>query len=156
MRRIGALVLLFAGMFPPAAYASRSFRVLVLDALDGKPQAGVMVDYFCEGEGYDTTRSVRTSLQGLAEIPFTCGSGTRIELRVNSVTTPMDKYECGGLGAIALQEILLSGVMSKPNGDGFWCPARVSRTLRPVPGQVILFIKRPSWLQNHWPTGPDG
>jgi hypothetical protein len=156
MRRIAALSLLVTGIFSPAAYAGQSFRVLVLDALDGKPQAGVMVDYFCEGQGYGAGREVRTNLQGLAEIPFTCSTETKIELRVNSVTTPMDKWECGGLRALTLEEILRSGVMSKPNSDGFWCPARVSRTLRPVPGQVILFIKRPSWLQNHWPTGPDG
>ena len=156
MRRTVTLLLLLTGVLSRMAYASQTFQVLVLDELDGKPQSGVMVDYFCEGQGYDATREVRTSLQGLAEIPFSCGSGTKIRLTVNSVTTPMDKYECGGLREVTLQEISLVGVISKPNSDGFWCPARVSRKLRPFPGRVILFIKRPSWLQSHWPTGPDG
>jgi hypothetical protein len=155
MRRILTLLLL-VGILPRLAYANQAFQVLVLDALDGKPQSGVMVDYFCEGQVFDAAREVRTNLQGIAEVPFSCGSGTRIGLSVNSVTTPTDKYECGWLRAVTLEEIMLSGVISKPNSDGFWCPARVSRKLKPVPGRVILFIKRESWLQSHWPTGPDG
>jgi len=42
------------------------------------------------------------------------------------------------------------GVISKPTADGgIWCPAKVSKKLKPIPGQVIIFVKKPTWWQKH-------
>lgn len=55
-------------------------RVLVLDALDGKPQAGVNVDYLCGEIPHSTTAYEITDKTGTAEVPFSCRPGNKIEL----------------------------------------------------------------------------
>lgn len=124
-----------------------SVRVLVLDALDGKPQAGVNVDYLCDEIPHSTTTKEITDKTGTAEVPFSCRPGNKIEL----FAVPNNRKEgCGGGVAATLQEIESVGVISKPDSDGgIWCPTKISRKLKAVPGQVTLFVKKPTWWQSH-------
>jgi len=126
---------------------SRKVRVLVLDALDGKPQSGVNVHYLCDEIPHSPTTDEVTDKTGIAEVPFSCRSGNKIEL----IAVPKNGKEgCGAGAAATLQEIATVGVVSKPNSDGgIWCPTNVSRKLKAVPGQVTLFVKRPTWWQSH-------
>jgi hypothetical protein len=126
---------------------SPSVRVLVLDALNGKPQVGVDVDYLCDEIPHSTATYEITDKTGTAEVPFSCRPGNKIEL--DAVPTS-HKEGCGGGVAATLQEIETVGVVSKPDSDGgIWCPTKISRKLTAVPGQVILFVKKPTWWQSH-------
>jgi len=133
----------------PAAFC-QSFNVLILDALDGKPQASVRIDYFCEGQGWIPSNLVLTGTDGIAQVPSICGNGGQIEL--SAVPPGNDEYakdECGGFGA-STQQIMTNGFISDPSGaGGIWCPRRVSKRLKPVPGEVIIFVKKPTWWQVH-------
>jgi hypothetical protein len=122
-------------------------RVLVLDALDGKPQAGVNVDYLCDEIPHSTTTYKITDETGTAEVPFSCRPGNKIELDA----VPSSRKEgCGGGVAATLQEIESVGVISRPDSaGGIWCPTKISRKLTAVPGQVTLFVKKPTWWQSH-------
>jgi hypothetical protein len=133
----------------------QNFKVLVLDALNGKTQQNVKVDYFCEGRSPDQLNSpiesVLTGPDGMAQVPYKCASGARIEL---SVFPPGDgvyaKEECGGEGGVTIDEIMKTGFIADPSSDGnIWCPRRVSKKLKPVPAQVIIFVKKPTWWQAH-------
>jgi hypothetical protein len=131
--------------------SAESFKVVVRDALSGKPQLGAEVLYFCEGHPPESLngpqKTVLTDSFGVVEIPFLCGEGDRVEI---SVTTSYRKEECGGLEPKTLKEIRTTGVISAPNGEGsIWCPTRVSRKLTPVPGEVLIFVKKPTWWQAH-------
>jgi hypothetical protein len=49
-----------------------------------------------------------------------------------------------------LNDVVSAGFLSKPDAaGGIWCPTKISRTLKPVPGQVIMFVKKPTWWQSH-------
>ena len=130
----------------PASPQDTTVRVLVLDALDGKPQGGVAVDYLCD-EIPHTVGHVMTNADGIAEVPFSCKHGNRIELQA----VPTSKKEgCGSGVALTLEEIRVTGVISKPDSaGGIWCPTKVSRKLTTIPGQVTLFVKKPTWWQTH-------
>jgi hypothetical protein len=131
-----------------AAGQTPTFRVLVLDALDGKPQAEIKVDYFCEGQGWNPQDSVTTGPDGVAVVPYRCNGG-RQEVSVIA-PSPVKKEECGGLDATQWSDIVTTGVISDPSGAGsIWCPRKISRKLKPVPGQVTIFIKKPTWWQSH-------
>jgi hypothetical protein len=42
---------------------------------------------------------------------------------------------------MAFNDVVSVGFVSKPDSaGGIWCPTKVSRTLKPVPGQVIMFV----------------
>lgn len=123
-----------------------TFHVLVLDALNGEPQPWVTVDYFCEGQGFKGN-SIKTGTDGKAEIPYMCKDGARIEISTNP---PGNKEECGGVDALKIDDILTGGFISEPTGaGGIWCPNRQRRKLHPVPGQVTVFVKKPTWWQAH-------
>jgi hypothetical protein len=65
--------------------------------------------------------------------------------------TALPKEECGSVAVLTLKEILSVGVINPPDGAGqMVCPTKISKKLKPVPGQVILFIKKPSWMQSHF------
>lgn len=131
-----------------SAAQTLAFRLLVLDALNGEPQSGVRVEYFCEGEGFRGD-SINTASDGKAEIPSKCKckNGTRIEI---SELPPGNKEECGGVDALTIGEILTKGFISEPTGAGnIWCPNKQRRRLRAVPGQVTVFVKKPTWWQAH-------
>lgn len=150
-----ALVLLaiVSPMIVPAQSASDHksdsprVRVLVLDALDGKPQAGVQVDYLCDEIPHSTNTYDVTDKTGIADVPFSCRPGNKIEL---DAVPKMGKEGCGGGVAATLQEIKSVGVISEPDSaGGIWCPTKISRKLTPIPGQVTLFVKKPTWWQSH-------
>jgi hypothetical protein len=122
-------------------------KVLVLDALDGKPQAGVIVPYLCDEIPHSTTTQTTTDAAGIAVVPYTCKAGNKIELW--AVPTNL-KEGCGGGVAATAEEIALTGVISRPDSaGGIWCPTKISRRLTPVPEQVTLFVKKPTWWQSH-------
>lgn len=121
-------------------------RILVLDALDGKPQAGVDIGYLCD-EIPHWSKYEMTDKTGIVEVPFLCKPGKKIELWA----VPHDHKEgCGGGVAAMREEIQSSGVISRPDSaGGIWCPTKISRKLTAVPGQVTLFVKKPTWWQSH-------
>jgi hypothetical protein len=126
---------------------TQSFKVLVLDALDGKPQPGVTVFYLCDEIPHSTNTSVVTDKTGVAEVPYSCTSGRRIELSAVPTTR---KEGCGGGVSASITDIESAGVNNRPDSDGgIWCPTKISRKVPQVPGQVTLFVKKPTWWQSH-------
>jgi hypothetical protein len=141
-------------LFALGNLAAQNIDVLVLDALNGKPQQGVLVHWFCEGQRPASSDERTTDNNGIAEVPFPCGNQGRIELSVLAPDWKKHAYaktECGELGPITLQNISQAGIISNPSADGnIWCPTKISRKLKPVPGQVTIFIKKPTWYQVHF------
>lgn len=68
------------------------FRVLVLDALDGRPQAAMYVSFLCDEIPHQTLE-VTTDKNGVAEVPYSCKSGSKIEVVAIGNT---HKEGCGG------------------------------------------------------------
>ena len=133
---------------------AQTFKVRVLNALNGQPYLGVAVTYHCEGQGWDPSKRVLTGSNGDADINYSCEPDTRIkiDLWTSSPNSPWDGKieECGDLEPQSIKQILEIGVISNPTADGgIWCPAKISKTLRPVPGQVIIFVKKPTWWQRN-------
>ena len=146
------LLLLCCFLCPEVASAQdivvrKDFRVLVLDALDGKPQSGVEISYLCVGKPRNSpSKPTSTNQEGVAEVPYSCGDEQGIELQA----TAHKKEQCGGFAPVAFKNIESVGVISKPDADGgIWCPTKVSKKMKPVPGQVIMFVKKPTWWQSH-------
>ena len=149
MRCLGFLCwFLMVALSPQDKAMDQHLTVLVLDALDGKPQAGVKVHYFCMGKVHHSPeKSTVTNLEGVAVVPYSCGDDDSIEL---STSPPTRKEQCGDVPSLAYSVIASGGVVSKPDAaGGIGCPTKVSRKLKPVPGQVIIFVKKPTWLQSH-------
>jgi len=113
-----------------------------LDALDGKPQANVQVEYFCTRTQHNSVhKKVLTRNDGSARFSNPGRAEEEIEI---SLYPPNKKEQCG-IGSVTLKEILSVGVVAQPNAaGGIWCPTKVSKTLKPVPDQVILFVKKPT------------
>lgn len=126
---------------------AQDLQVLVLDALDAKPQAHVEVEYFCTRTQHNSThRTALTNNDGLAKFSDPCSDEEEIEISIY----PPDKKEQCGVGPIALKDILSVGAVAKPDAaGGIWCPTKVSKILKPVPGQLIMFVKKPTWWQSH-------
>ena len=81
-------------------------------------------------------------------VPYTCRPGNRIELDAVPHT---EKEGCGSGVDATLEEIQSTGIVAHPDSaGGIWCPTKISRKLTPVPGQVILFVKKPTWYQRHF------
>jgi hypothetical protein len=140
--------LFVVGLLPTVLVAQTpKFKVLVLDALDGKPQPGVVITSFCEGIGFSSFHEFKTASDGIADVIYYCDEGhEEIDVEVPGEA----KGECGGLGALTLTDILTKGIISVPNGAGnYWCPTKQRRKLKPVPGQIIIFVKKPTWWQSH-------
>lgn len=139
----------------------KQFSVLVLDALNGKAQAGFEVLSSCESKGLsksDFEQAKKTDPNGIAQIPFRCNKNDRIQLSVTQRSISnnyessdgYDKQECGYLEPQSLEQILTVGLISKPTAaGGIWCPTKISKKMNPVPGQVIIFVKKPTWWQVH-------
>ena len=142
----GGLLLIIIFIFAPTVLVAQSVRVLVLDALRGKPQSRVEVYYFCQSETHNflPADSDITNSDGIAIVSYPCKDDQKIGLDV----TALPKEECGELHAVTFKEISEIGIVSPPDGErGMHCPTKISRKLKPVPGQVIIFIKKPSWWQ---------
>jgi hypothetical protein len=149
MRCLGILCWLMMAVLSPQDKAmDQHLTVLVLDALDGKPQAGVKVHYFCIGKfRHSPEKSIWTNQEGKADVPFSCGDDDRIEVWTSSPK----KEQCGDLPPVTYSAIASVGIVSKPDADGgLLCSTKVSRKLKPVPGQVIIFVKKPTWWQSHF------
>jgi hypothetical protein len=143
----GLLILIVAAVLSSMGSSDTAkIRVVVLDALNGKPQVGVDVGYLCDEIPHSVKYGI-TDKTGWAEVPFTCSPGKKIEL----FAVPKDRKEGCGSGVDAtLEDIQSIGVISKPDSaGGIWCPTKISRKLTAVPGQVTLFVMKPTWWQSH-------
>ena len=127
---------------------AQDLKVLVLDALDGKPQANVKVESLCVGSPSNSWgKSALTNDMGVATISYTCNGKQKIEI---SVYPPNKKEQCGDDVNTSLDDITSMGFISNPSAaGGIWCPTKVSKTLKPVPGQITVFVKKPTWWQSH-------
>jgi hypothetical protein len=140
---------MMAGMLARQEKATdQSISVLVLDALDGKPQAKVKVTSLCAGPPSNYSgKSAITNDKGIATVSYTCNDKQVIEI---GVFPPDKKEQCGDDINATFSDIASLGFISNPTAaGGIWCPTKVSRTLKPVPGQVTIFIKKPTWWQSH-------
>jgi len=142
-----ACVLLFATPGPLAGQTP-TFHVLVLDALDGKPQVNVKIEPLCAGLPRNfSEETALTNDRGIATISYACGEKQRIEI---AVFPPNKKEQCGGDAGMTFNDVVSGGFLSEPDSDGgIWCPTKVSKKLKPVPGQAIIFVKKPTWWQSH-------
>ena len=124
------------------------FNVLVLDALNGKPQANVKVQPLCVGLPLNfLEKAVFTNNMGIAAISYACGEDQKIEI---AVFPPNRKEQCGGDAGMTFSDVVSVGFLSRPDSDGgIWCPTKVSKKLKPVPGQATIFVKKPTWWQSH-------
>jgi len=150
MRSLGFRYWLLFGcfLFCSGGVVAQDLKVLVLDALNGKPQANVKVEYFCVGPpSNSTSKAVLTDDKGLASISNFCSDQQKVEI----LLFPSDKKEqCGGDAGMSFSDVLSGGFLSHPDSaGGIWCPTKVSKGLKPVPGQVTLFVKKPTWYQSH-------
>ena len=127
---------------------AQDLHVLVLDALDGKPQANVEIEYFCTRPQHNSAhKRALTNNEGLAKFSNPCNADEEIEI---AIYPPNKKEQCG-VGPVTLKEILSVGVVAQPDASGgIRCPTKVSKTLKPVPGQVTMFVKKPTWWQSHF------
>ena len=75
---------LIAGVISPhGKVMAQDLNVLVLDALDGKPQANVKVEYFCTGTPHNSTpKTTFTNIEGLAKVSILCGDEQKIDIAV--------------------------------------------------------------------------
>ncbi len=91
---------------------AQDLRVLVLDALDGKPQANVQVEYFCTRTQHNSAhKKALTSKDGSARFSNPCSAEEEIEI---SIYPPNKKEQCG-VGSVTLKEILSVGVVAQPD-----------------------------------------
>ncbi len=152
--RVVVLLLLVATLPAPLKVTGQDdLKVLVLDALDGKPQANVKVESLCAGPpsagppGNGWGKSAFTDDKGIARISYACSANQAIEIEV---FPPNKKEQCGDDVNTNLNDVTSRGFISDPSAaGGIWCPTKVSRTLKPVPGQVTIFVKKPTWWQSH-------
>jgi hypothetical protein len=129
---------------------AQTFKVLVLDAVSGKPQSKMQVDYYCRDSRRNySVEEDDTDSEGMVVVPYTCkGEEPQIVIGV----TGLPKEQCGSSGVAAtFEEISSLGIISPPDVAGeMQCTTKISRKLKLVPGQVIIFVKKPSWLQSHF------
>gem|GEM_PF-2268391 len=125
-----------------------TFHVLVLDALDGKPQANVKIEPLCTGLPRNFSEQMAfTNDKGIAIISYACTERQEIEI---AVFPPNKKEQCGGDAGMTFNDVVSGGFLSKPDSAGeIWCPTKVSKKLKPVPGQAIIFVRKPTWWQSH-------
>jgi hypothetical protein len=135
-------------LFYPSRPLAQDLKVLVLDALDGTPQANVKVEPFCAGPPLNFDgKSAFTNDEGIAVVSYVCNDKQTMEI---DVFPPNKKEQCGDDVNFNLNDVTSMGFISNPSADGgIWCPTKVSRTLKPKSGQVIVFVKKPTWWQAH-------
>jgi hypothetical protein len=147
--RYFCLMALFVALPSTVRSQAQTIRVLVLDALNGKPQGAVEIEYFCSGPTGNELppHSAITNSEGVAEVPYRCTSEAKLQLAAISAG---NKEQCGGSLLLGFEEVASAGIVSDPTADGgIWCPKKVSKKLKPVAGQVIIFVKKPTWWQSH-------
>jgi hypothetical protein len=128
----------------------QSFKVLVLDAVSGKPQEKMQVNFYCRESGRNQpAEEDDTDWEGVVVIPYTCkGESPSVVIDV----TGLPKEQCGSSEiAATIEEISSKGIISAPDAAGeMHCPTKISGKLKPLPWQVIIFVKKPSWFQAHF------
>jgi hypothetical protein len=142
---------LLAGMLShQTKVLAQDLKVLVLDALDGKPQANVKVEPLCAGLPRNfPEKTAFTNDKGIATISYVCNEKQVIEIEV---IPPNRKEQCGADAKTNFNDAMSVGFISDPSSatiGGMWCPTKVSKTLKPVPGQITVFVKKPTWWQAH-------
>jgi hypothetical protein len=127
---------------------AQDLKIKVLDALSGKPQANVKVTSLCAGPPRNVSgKPAYTDDQGIASLTYECSNEQMMEIEV---FPPNKKEQCGDDVKVSLKDVTSVGFVSNPSAaGGIWCPAKISSTLRPVPGHVVLFVKKPTWWQSH-------
>lgn len=141
------LTILITTILITTAASAQEVRVLVLDALNGKPQSGAKVYSQCEGALHTSEVDLDvTDATGSAIIEWHCAEDERLILW--SIAPP--KEQCGDPDSLTVRRIASVGYVARPDGLGMSCPTKIGRRLKPVPGQVILFIKKPTWWQAHF------
>jgi hypothetical protein len=147
--RIAVLITLFVMLFTGTTSRAQKIKVLVLGALNGKPYGGIEIHYTCEDGGtWSPSQTTKTDANGIAEVPFLCASG--VKFKVNTYIEGDKLSECGEMEGQTLQTLLKTGFISDPrSAGGIWCPATIGKKMKPVPGEVILFVKKPTWWQSH-------
>lgn len=145
--RVLCWFLLACLLFCTRGMVAQDLQVLVLDALDGKFQANVAVEYFCVGPPRNSVPSrAITNNEGFVKISNYCNDKQKIEISVY----PTRKEQCGDDAVMTFDDVVSAGFISNPSSaGGIWCPTKVSKKLKPVPGQVIIFVKKPTWRQSH-------
>ena len=135
---------------------AQSFKVLVLDAVSGKPQENIHVNFYCSDSrrNYFPVEEDDTDSEGIVNIPYKC-KGDQPKIVINAggaVEMRHHKEQCGGDEVVASYEQISSkGIISSPDEAGqMQCTTKISRKLKPVPGQVVIFVKKPSWWQSHF------
>ena len=93
--RGGLLLSIIFFMFAPTALVAQSVRVLVLDALNGKPQSGVEVHYFCQSETHNflPADSDTTNPDGIAIVSYPCKEDQKIAFDVTAL--PKERKSAG-------------------------------------------------------------
>ena len=145
-----AMMLVFASNVP--SIHAQEFDLLVLDALSGKPYNDMRVTYFCEGEMWASSREVVTDARGDARVRYDCrGKRIKLDLWIPGGSMWDGKVEeCGDLAPQDIEQIVKFGVISNPSAaGGIWCPTKVSKKLKLIPGQVVMFAKKPTWPQRN-------
>jgi len=131
----------------PSVAGFPNMTVLVLDALDGKPQADVVVHYSCDEIPHSLTTQATTNASGVADVLYSCKLGHKMEFWV---APKNNKEGCGEGVAATAEEILSTGVIGRPDsGGGIRCPTKISGKITPVSGQVTMVVKKPTWWQAH-------
>ncbi len=144
LRTIQPLVFACVFLAHPALRA-QNVTVLVLDAKNGKPQEGARIQYSCTSVGAPFSYA-KTNGEGIAEFKYPCDSK---DVLLVSVYPRSPKEQCGGPVPLNMESIY-TGVITEPDAaGGIGCPTKVSKKLKAVPGQVVIFVKKPSWYQSH-------
>jgi len=128
---------------------AQSFNVLVLDAVSGKPQRKIQVDFFCSDSkrNYLPPEEGDTDDRGILIVPYTCQGD---KARINIDAAGKRKEQCGSSEVSAtIEEISSKGIISAPDAAGeMHCTTKISSKLKPVPGQITIFVKKPSLWQS--------
>lgn len=147
MRLVRTLqTLLFACVLVHPLLRAQNVTVRILDAKNGKPQEGARIRYFCTTARGTPFSYAKTNVDGIAEFKYPCDSK---DVLLVSVHPRSPKEQCGGPVPLNVESISM-GVITKPDAaGGIGCPTKVSKKLKAIPGQVVIFVKKPSWYQSH-------
>jgi hypothetical protein len=107
----------------------------------------VRIELLCVGEPSNFRgKPAVTDDKGLAAISYTCNDEQTFSILVSP---PNRKEQCGDDAEMSFKVAVSVGIVSSPLSDGemggLGCPTRVSKNLKPIPGQVIMFVKKPTW-----------
>src|SRR5882762_2049831 len=119
MRRVLLRIIIFA--VAPTALVAQDVRVLVLDAVNGKPQRGAEVHHYCQTytRNIFPVASDTTNTHGIAIVSYSCKENQKMVFFV----TALPKDECADLGAVTFRQISGEGIVSSPDGEGeMQCP----------------------------------